>query len=50
MLNVDTIKAGSVIDHIRAGSVPRILSWLGLVHADFCVSLILNVPLNALGK
>lgn len=50
MLNVDTIKNGLVIDHIRAGSGPRIFSWLGLDKADFCVALIMNVPSNTHGR
>ena len=50
MVNVDTIKDGLVIDHIRAGSGPRIFSWLGLDKADFCVALIMNVPSKAMGK
>lgn len=50
MLNVDTIKDGLVIDHIRAGSGPRIFSWLGLDKADYCVALIMNVPSKAMGK
>ncbi|MBQ0166464.1 MAG: aspartate carbamoyltransferase regulatory subunit [Treponema sp.] len=43
MLNVNTIKNGLVIDHIRAGTGPRIFSWLGLDKADYCVALIMNV-------
>ena len=50
MLNVDTIKNGLVIDHIRAGSGPRIFSWLGLDKANFCVALIMNVPSKQLGR
>lgn len=50
MLNVDTIKNGLVIDHIRPGSGPRIFSWLGLDKADFCVALIMNVPSKAMGR
>ncbi len=50
MLNVDTIKNGLVIDHIRAGSGPRIFSWLGLDTANFCVALIMNVPSKQLGR
>ena len=30
MLNVNTIKNGLVIDHIRAGSGWKIYQWLGL--------------------
>ena len=44
MLNVDTIKNGLVIDHIRSGSGWRIFQWLGLDKAPFCAALIMNVP------
>ena len=50
MLSVNTIKNGLVIDHIRAGSGPRIFSWLGLDKANFRVALIMNVPSQKLGK
>lgn len=50
MLNVDTIKNGLVIDHIRAGYGAKIFNWLGLDKADFCVALIMNVPSKAHGK
>lgn len=50
MLNVDTIKNGLVIDHIRAGAGPRIFNWLGLDKAEFCVALIMNVQSNQFGR
>ncbi|MDE5898869.1 MAG: aspartate carbamoyltransferase regulatory subunit [Treponemataceae bacterium] len=50
MLNVDTIKNGLVIDHIRAGSGWRIFQWLGLDKAPFCAALIMNVPSKKSGK
>lgn len=50
MLNVDTIKNGIVIDHIRAGSGPQIFSWLGLNKAEYCVALIMNVSSKQMGK
>lgn len=50
MLNVDTIKNGIVIDHIRAGSGWRIFQWLGLDKSPFCAALIMNVPSKKLGK
>lgn len=50
MLNVNTIKNGLVIDHIRAGTGPRIFSWLGLDKADFCVALIMNVESKKSGR
>lgn len=50
MLNVDVIKNGLVIDHIRAGTGPRIFSWLGLDRAPFCVALIMNVQSRRMGR
>jgi len=50
MLNVDTIKNGLVIDHIRAGAGPRIFNWLGLDKANYCVALIMNVPSKDMGR
>lgn len=44
MLNVDTIKNGLVIDHIKAGCGPQIFHWLGLDNANFTSALIMNVP------
>ena len=43
MLNVDTIKNGLVIDHIKAGCGPQIFHWLGLDGASFTSALIMNV-------
>lgn len=43
MLNVDTIKNGLVIDHIKAGCGPQIFHWLGLDNANFTSALIMNV-------
>ena len=43
MLNVDTIKNGLVIDHIRAGYGLKIFQWLGLDKAKFSSALIMNV-------
>ena len=50
MLNVDTIKNGLVIDHIKAGCGPKIFSWLGLDKATYSVALLLNVHSNRHGK
>ena len=50
MLNVDTIKNGLVIYHIKAGYGPKIFSWLGLDKADFCVALIMNAPSKTQGR
>lgn len=50
MLNVDTIKDGLVIDHIKAGTGHKIFSWLGLDKASYSVALILNVSSKTKGK
>jgi aspartate carbamoyltransferase regulatory subunit len=48
-MNVQKIRNGLVIDHIRAGTGLRIFNWLKLDRAQFCVALIMNVPSNKLG-
>ena len=50
MLNIDTIKNGLVIDHIRAGLGFRIFQQLGLDRANFSCALIKNVPSKKSGK
>lgn len=50
MLNIDTIKNGLVIDHIKAGFGPQIFHFLGLDKADFSCALIMNVPSKKSGK
>lgn len=50
MLNVDTIKNGLVIDHIKAGFGPQIFHYLGLDKARFSCALIMNVPSKKTGK
>ena len=50
MLNVNTIKNGLVIDHIRAGSGWEIYQWLGLDKAPFTSCLIQNVHSEKSGK
>jgi aspartate carbamoyltransferase regulatory subunit len=42
MLNVDQIKNGVVIDHIRAGQGIRIFNWLGLGKATYNVAFVVN--------
>ncbi|GMO11810.1 MAG: aspartate carbamoyltransferase regulatory subunit [Treponemataceae bacterium] len=49
MLNVDTIKNGLVIDHIKSGFGPRIFSWLNLDKATYSVALIMNVQSKMFG-
>ena len=50
MLNIDTIKNGLVIDHIKAGFGPQIFHFLGLDKADFSCALIMNVQSKKSGK
>lgn len=50
MLNVEPIKNGIVIDHIRTGFGPKIFRWLGLDKATFEVALIMNVASREMGK
>lgn len=50
MLNVDTIKNGLVIDHIKAGCGSQIFHWLGLDKASFTSALIMNVPSKRTGR
>ena len=50
MLNVNTIKNGLVIDHIRAGAGWKIYQWLGLDKAPFTSCLIQNVHSEKSGK
>ena len=42
MLNVDQIKNGIVIDHIKAGQGIRIFNWLGLGRAPYNVAFVVN--------
>lgn len=50
MLNIDTIKNGIVIDHIKAGYGIQIFQHLGLDKAPFSCALIMNVQSKKNGK
>ena len=50
MLNIDTIKNGLVIDHIKAGFGPQIFHFLGLDKAEFSCALIMNASSKKSGK
>ena len=50
MLNIDRIKNGIVIDHIRAGHGIRIFNWLGLDKAPFTVAFVVNASSRIMGK
>lgn len=49
-MNVQKIKNGLVIDHIRPGTGIRIFNWLNLDKVPFSVALIMNVPSANRGK
>lgn len=50
MLNIDSLKKGIVIDHIKAGSGMKIYDLLNLAQKDCCVALIKNAKSNKYGK
>ena len=50
MLNIDKIKNGIVIDHIRAGQGIRIFNWLGLDKAPYTVAFVVNANSKIMGK
>ncbi len=49
-MNIDSIKNGLVIDHIRAGSAMRIYNLLGLDELDCTVAIIKNAQSAKLGR
>ena len=50
MLNIDKIKDGIVIDHIRAGQGIRIFNWLGLDESPYTVAFVVNANSGIMGK
>ncbi|MGY0374525.1 aspartate carbamoyltransferase regulatory subunit [Clostridium sp. JNZ J1-5] len=50
MLNIDSIRNGIVIDHIKAGSGIKIFNYLGLDKAEFSVALIMNAQSKKSGR
>jgi aspartate carbamoyltransferase regulatory subunit len=50
MLNIDQIKNGIVIDHIKAGQGIKIFSWLGLDKASYTVAFVLNANSGRMGR
>ncbi|MDR0709454.1 MAG: aspartate carbamoyltransferase regulatory subunit [Spirochaetaceae bacterium] len=50
MLNIDQIKNGIVIDHIKAGQGIKIFSWLGLDKASYTVAFVLNANSGRIGR
>lgn len=49
-MNIDSIKNGYVIDHIKAGNGMRIYNYLNLDELNCAVAIIKNVKSNKLGK
>jgi aspartate carbamoyltransferase regulatory subunit len=50
MLNIDEIKNGIVIDHIKAGLGIRIFNWLGLDKAPYNVAFVVNASSRRMGR
>jgi len=50
MLNIEEIKNGIVIDHIKAGLGIRIYNWLGLDKVPYTVAFIANANSQKCGK
>jgi len=50
MLNIDEIKNGIVIDHIRAGLGIRIFNWLNLDKAQYTVAFVTNASSKKCGR
>ena len=49
-MNVDSIKNGIVIDHIKAGKGHKIYNFLGLDSLNCSIALLKNVPSEKMGK
>jgi aspartate carbamoyltransferase regulatory subunit len=50
MLNIDEIKNGIVIDHIKAGLGIRIFNWLGLDKVPYTVAFVANASSERCGR
>jgi len=50
MLNIDKIKNGIVIDHIKAGQGIRIFNWLGLGRGSDTVAFVVNAASRRMGR
>ncbi|MDR0475730.1 MAG: aspartate carbamoyltransferase regulatory subunit [Treponema sp.] len=50
MLNIEKIKTGIVIDHIKAGQGIKIFNWLGLDKNSSMVAFVLNANSKRLGR
>jgi len=50
MINIEQIKNGIVIDHIKAGQGIKIFNWLGLDKAPYTVAFVINASSKILGR
>ena len=50
MLNINKIRNGIVIDHIKSGQGIRIFNWLGLDKSPYMVAFVLNAHSRHMGR
>ena len=50
MLNIEKIRNGIVIDHIKSGQGIRIFNWLGLDKSPYTVAFVLNASSRHMGR
>ena len=50
MLNIEKIRNGIVIDHIKSGQGIRIFNWLGLDKAPYTVAFVVNASSRHMGR
>ena len=50
MLNIEKIRNGIVIDHIKSGQGIRIFNWLGLDKSPYTVAFVVNATSRNMGR
>ena len=50
MLNIEKIRNGIVIDHIKSGQGIRVFNWLGLGKAPYTVAFVVNAISRDMGR
>ena len=50
MLNIEKIRNGIVIDHIKSGKGIRVFNWLGLDKAPYTVAFVVNASSRNMGR
>jgi aspartate carbamoyltransferase regulatory subunit len=50
MLNIEKIRNGIVIDHIKSGQGIRIFNWLGLDKSPYTVAFVVNATSRDMGR